>query len=243
MEQEFNDLHLIFDNITHLLFSRGCLYCGSSLTWHSKKGYMVRCRWKHCSKKYSLFSNTIFSSNYEKNIVKLFILKKWLSGSSVGEIQRWTLVSRHRVYKLLRKISKLNIVDKYYAYFDKIGGGGIIVEVDESKFGKRKYERGHKVDGVWILGAVERSYYKRIILKSCKTKSMNKLECFLKTFVKMDSVIFSDGWRGLSNIKNFFIDHKVVNHSKEFVDSTTGTDINTHEGCWSAIKYFFSPQN
>ncbi|KAG0434517.1 hypothetical protein DMUE_5151 [Dictyocoela muelleri] len=65
---------------------------------------------------------------------------------------------------------------------------------------------------------------------------MNELECFLKTFVKMDSVIFFDDLRGYSNIKNFFIDYKVVNHSKEFVSSTTGTHINTIEGCWSAIK-------
>ncbi|KAG0437569.1 hypothetical protein DMUE_3613 [Dictyocoela muelleri] len=90
---------------------------------------------------------------------------------------------------------------------------GIIVEVDESKFGKMKYELGHKVDGFWILGAVERSNDRRIILKCFKNRSMNELECFLKTFVKIDSVIFSDGWRGYSNIKNFFIDHKVVNHS------------------------------
>ncbi|KAG0437631.1 hypothetical protein DMUE_3587 [Dictyocoela muelleri] len=132
------------------------------------------------------------------------------------------------------------MVDKYYAYFDKIGGSGIIFEVDEIKFGKRKYERGHKVESVCILGAVERSNDRRIILKSCKTGSMNELECFLTTFVKMNSVIFSDGWRGYSNIKNFLIDHKVVYMQKGFVYSTTGTHINTVEGCWSAIKKIIS---
>ncbi len=39
----------------------------------------------------------------------------------------------------------------------EIGGPGIIVELDESKFGKRKYHRGHRVEGVWILGGVERT--------------------------------------------------------------------------------------
>ncbi|KAG0440057.1 hypothetical protein DMUE_2018 [Dictyocoela muelleri] len=63
---------------------------------------------------------------------------------------------------------------------------------------------------------------------------------FKKTFVKNDSVIFSDGWSGYSNIKNFFIDHKVVNHSKEFVDSKTGTHINAIEECRSAIKKIIS---
>jgi hypothetical protein len=32
-----------------------------------------------------------------------------------------------------------------------------IVEVDESKFGKRKYHRGHRVEGVWVIGGVERT--------------------------------------------------------------------------------------
>ena len=35
---------------------------------------------------------------------------------------------------------------------EKIGGEGIIVEIDESKFGKVKNHRGHKLDGVWVLG-------------------------------------------------------------------------------------------
>ena len=38
-----------------------------------------------------------------------------------------------------------------------IGGPGIVVEIDESKFGKKKYHRGHPVEGVWDLGGVERT--------------------------------------------------------------------------------------
>jgi hypothetical protein len=38
-----------------------------------------------------------------------------------------------------------------------IGGPGIIVEVDESKFGRRKYNRGHRVEGCWVFGGVERT--------------------------------------------------------------------------------------
>ncbi|GFQ64511.1 piggyBac transposable element-derived protein 4 [Trichonephila clavata] len=39
---------------------------------------------------------------------------------------------------------------------EKIGGEGKIVEFDESKFGKRNYNRSHAVEGQWVFGGVER---------------------------------------------------------------------------------------
>jgi len=32
-----------------------------------------------------------------------------------------------------------------------IGGPGTVVEIDESKIGKRKYNHGKRVDGVWVF--------------------------------------------------------------------------------------------
>ena len=37
-----------------------------------------------------------------------------------------------------------------------IGGPGKEVEIDENKFGKRKYNRGRAVDGHWVFGGMER---------------------------------------------------------------------------------------
>ena len=38
---------------------------------------------------------------------------------------------------------------------EKIGGPGKRVQIDESKFGKRKYHRGHRVEGQWVFGGIE----------------------------------------------------------------------------------------
>ena len=38
----------------------------------------------------------------------------------------------------------------------QIGGDGIIVEIDEAKFGRRKYNRGRLITGQWLFGGIER---------------------------------------------------------------------------------------
>ncbi|GFR07507.1 uncharacterized protein TNCT_632041 [Trichonephila clavata] len=38
----------------------------------------------------------------------------------------------------------------------KVVGSGVIIEIDESKFGKRKFHRGKRVEGKWEFGGVER---------------------------------------------------------------------------------------
>ena len=37
----------------------------------------------------------------------------------------------------------------------KIGGAGKAVEIDESMFGKRKFNQGRKTKGSWVVGGVE----------------------------------------------------------------------------------------
>ena len=39
---------------------------------------------------------------------------------------------------------------------EQIGRPGSVVEIYKSEFGKRKYNRGHKVDRQWVFGGIER---------------------------------------------------------------------------------------
>ncbi|CAG4976882.1 unnamed protein product [Colias eurytheme] len=38
---------------------------------------------------------------------------------------------------------------------EKIGGPNKVVQIDESKFGKRKYNRGRNIEGHWVIGMIE----------------------------------------------------------------------------------------
>jgi len=39
----------------------------------------------------------------------------------------------------------------------QIGGNGLIVEIDEAKFGRRKYNRRRLITGQWLFGGIERT--------------------------------------------------------------------------------------
>jgi hypothetical protein len=54
----------------------------------------------------------------------------------------------------LREVS-VTALDTLYFHHGKIGGPGHIVEIDESKFGKRKFNRGKRVEGTWLLGMID----------------------------------------------------------------------------------------
>lgn len=128
------------------------------------------------------------------------------------------------------------LVPKYYDESEMIGGNQEVVEIDESKFGKRKYHRGHHVDGVWVFGMIEKTGKKRIKLVAVDDRSRITLTNRLEEYVCSDSIIYSDCWKSYNELNSKFSDHKTVNHSICFKDSSTGVHTNTIEGSWAGIK-------
>ena len=57
--------------------------------------------------------------------------------------------------------------------FYTIGGSDIIVEINESKFGKRKYDRGHRVAEKRIVGGVKRTKERRMLAVTVDIKDAN----------------------------------------------------------------------
>ncbi len=55
-----------------------------------------------------------------------------------------------------------------------------VVEMDESKFGKRKYHQGHRVEGVWVVGAVERTLQRRMFAISVDDRSRETLRAIIE---------------------------------------------------------------
>jgi transposase-like protein len=111
----------------------------------------------------------------------------------------------------------------------RIGGEGVIVEIDESKFGKRKYHRGHRVEGVWVVGGVELTPQRKCFLIVVPNRSATTLHTIIEEYVIPGSIVYTDCWagyRGIDRINN--IQHRTVNHSQSFRNGEVHT--NTIEG-------------
>jgi transposase-like protein len=149
-----------------------------------------------------------------------------------------------------------NTVTGFYSYFrslvattldeedTKIGGPGIVVEIDETKLGKRKYNRGHMVEGVWILVGVERTAERRVLMEKVIDRSASTLEEVIRRHVLPGSIIHTDLWRGYFGLgSNLNLEHRTVNHSICFKDHDTGVHTNTVEGTNNALKILIRPRN
>ena len=130
------------------------------------------------------------------------------------------------------------VTEHILANQEQIGGNNIIVEIDESKFGKTKYHRGRELQGVWVFGGIERDSKKSFIIPLLETSQRNAetLLPLIQTFIKPGSIIISDQWKAYNKISELGYQHQTVNHSVNFVDPVTGAHTQNIERLWKDIK-------
>ncbi|KAJ1526458.1 hypothetical protein ONE63_009591 [Megalurothrips usitatus] len=118
-----------------------------------------------------------------------------------------------------------------------LGGPNKIVEIDEAKFGKRKYHRGRMIEGQWIFGARERNSSKAFFIPVEK-RDQNTLVNIIKENILPQSTIISDCWKAYNSLNAEGYTHLTVNHSKNFVDPTTSANTQTIERMWRDARGF-----
>ena len=102
----------------------------------------------------------------------------------------------NKYFKLLREIVTDYMVTSFKSV-KKIGGPGLTVEIDESQFGKRKYNRGTIIGRrfAWILGGVCRETGD-MFLVPCPDNKRDKptLLAIILANVEQGTTIYTDGW-------------------------------------------------
>ena len=68
------------------------------------------------------------------------------------------------------------------------------MEIDKSKFGRRKYHRGSYQDGHWVFGGVERGTHNAFMI-DIKDRSAATLLPIIQQYVLPETTVLSDKWR------------------------------------------------
>jgi len=93
------------------------------------------------------------------------------------------------------------------------------------------------VEGVWVIGGVERTAERRIFAEVIERRDERTLLEVISRHVAAGSIVHTDLWRGYTNLtQNINVQHRTVNHSQNFINPEDGTHTNTIEGTWNGIK-------
>ncbi|XP_047521980.1 uncharacterized protein LOC125060908 [Pieris napi] len=219
-------------------------------TWSCAKG--------NCKSKSRVSRNKgTFFENIKLDLVHVFYLlyaysQNWSYYTTINEDpykeDRQQCLSRGTIndwFNYCRETIVIYQMDKNQ-FKGKIGGPGKIVQIDESKFGKRKYNRGRHIEGHWVLGMIEdNSEDLRLEVCSDNIRSAEVLVPLIQKHVEVGTTIHTDFWRAYDCLSEHGYLHKKVNHSNPdnpFV-AEDGTHTQRIESQWRAVKRFFKKDN
>ncbi|KAI8317851.1 hypothetical protein GQ54DRAFT_267650, partial [Martensiomyces pterosporus] len=80
------------------------------------------------------------------------------------------------------------------------GGPGVVVEIDESKFGKRKNNRDKRVEGVWVFGGIEIQGNRNVFLEAVDDRKKVTLHPIIAENIEDGSMIHSDMWKAYDGL-------------------------------------------
>ncbi len=250
-----------------------CSLCGATAKFEDSKGYSAgryRCRLrnqehnstsskkKNTSRKefeQSGSKNTFFYNSrlgIEKSLVLTYC---WANDFTYAQTisnchsileNETERLSRETIcdwYSYLREVS-LSALDKLYQEKGQIGGVGRIVEIDESKFGKRKYNRGKHVEGSWLFGMIDIGTFEnpapegnfRLEICPGNKRDENTLLPLILKHIAPGTTIYSDCWAAYNHLEEYGYKHLTVNHSVHYKDPVTGVHTNNIESNCQTLK-------
>ena len=246
-----SEIHSITDTEEHardFLFRRGILQPTLSCSACNSPMHLIPCsaskspdlliwRCTPCKKFRNIRSESALSGqklSLQQFLILLFYISiksltniaiSQLTGLSENTVCDWKIYLHTRV------------ADWLTVHSTPLGGPGVIVELDEAKFGKSKYNRGAYRQGQWVLGAVDRNTTQCFLLPCPNNKrDAATLLPLIYRWILPGSIIYTDEWSSYNSLTAAGYTHDSVNHSIQFVDPITGVHTNTQEGLWALVK-------
>ena len=176
-----------------------------------KECFIYRCPSRACNYQASVFKDSFFDSAKKPPQEILLALHLWIKRTPVGStcaLLCWSERAVISFYKRFRELVSLQLtlylecVDDpiEVTYENCIGSPGKVIQVDESAFGKRKYNRGYHVETKWVFGGVEVTEDSTGSQRGGKfftivvpNRTRETLHAVIKQFISPGSLIVSDG--------------------------------------------------
>ena len=199
-----------------------CPVCGGPSTWKcawpadttilpSRSSLVLRCCYNR-DHIWSPFLGTCFTGCRKTANVILELIYCWANHKTQVHVSRRMKVTHNTVcqyYKMFREVCMAD--ELVFTSSLRIGGKGVIVEMDESKFGKRKYHRGHRVDGNWVWGCIERIVDRntgqcsagRSVMVVVDRRDIDTLKPLILRFILPGTYIISDQYSSYIGVSNY----------------------------------------
>ena len=121
----------------------------------------------------------------------------------------------------------------------KLGGQGIICQIDESMFRyKQKYHTGRiSQQNPWIFGIIETGRYpSKFYVQIVPDWTKRTLLPIIQRICKAGTIIWSDEFRSYRSLQND-LTHLTVNHTLNFVNPVNSVHTQNIESLWGLLKY------
>ncbi|KAK7874138.1 hypothetical protein R5R35_004679 [Gryllus longicercus] len=212
-----------------------CPYCGALLTAAGNRGKGFgdflctrrnHQRFKAPATRGTILDNVKVTVGQALQIMYCFS-HNYTYEDTVHECSQGKTLSKRTVaerFSYLRDVC-MDAMDRRYIGAPRIGGPNSVLEIDECKIGRRKYNRGRVVEGNRVLGVIDRDT-KEVRLEICpgNLTDANTLLSMIQRHVQPQTTIITDLWRDYEDLKQQNSDHLAANHSMNFVDPTNNTE-------------------
>lgn len=210
-----------------------CVHCNVAMAFsnHARSADGKRWYCKGCKGDRSIRHNSFFSLSRLSLPQLVELCYWWSTNARQAIVQREVGISKPTIidwFQFIRDICMSWVIDHPVI----MGGPGVVVEIDESKFFHRKYHRGHYREGHWVLGIVQRDSTNCVMVEVPDRRAATLLPIIMD-HVLPGTRIITDEFASYNQLQN----HDAVNHTYNFVhpaDPTVHT--NTIEGTWGNAK-------
>ena len=231
----FGDLELAIQFLTDVGVIRSkvqCNICGRDMKWtadHNRTdGFRWRCRKSvagvRCRGTASIRHGSWFQLSNLPLVEIILITYDILRRDSAHQIENEHNLNDHTIadWGMFCRETTLEFLE---GSSQKIGGHNKTVKIDESKVGRRKYNRRHPVQGQWVFGGVERGSGKTFLVP-VPDRTADTLTPIIREWIEPDTTVISDCWGAYRDLHSQGYTHRAVNYSIHFVDPDTGDHTN-----------------